>query len=94
MKREAVQEERHKYKYKIDQDRLSPTNSCEFKEELKEVQFSNDLDDDLTLTSDEKSFLIEINTAEETYSPETINNSANVKIDLSRIILKYLIKNS
>lgn len=77
MKREAVQEERHKYKYKIDHDRLSPTNSCEFKEELKEVQFSNDLDDDLTLTSDEKSFLIEINTAEETYNPETINNSAN-----------------
>lgn len=78
MKREAVQEERHKYKFKADQDRLSPSTSFEIKEELKEAQPSNDLDDDLLLTIDEKSFLIEINSAEDSFNPEIINNSFNV----------------
>lgn len=70
MKREAVQEERHKYKYKHEKDRLSPSSNYEFKEEVKDIENINELNDDLILTFSEKDFLKNIIQAEDTFNPE------------------------
>ena len=77
MKREAVQEERHRYKSKGDTRSYSPS-FYEFKEELKEPESVNELNDDLVLTSEDKSLLERIIKAEDSFNPEKINTGPNV----------------
>lgn len=74
MKREQVQDERQKYRHKHDSPNGSPSSFYEFKEELKDTENPNELNDDLSLTYEENKFLEKINKAEELYNPEKINS--------------------
>ena len=83
MKREDVQEERHKYKYKNEQERDKPSptsDSCDFREELKDFQIADELNDDLILTVEEREFLKKITLAEDLYNPEINNPDSNVNL--------------
>jgi len=76
MKREAVQEERHRYKQRGDDRSYSPS-FYEFKEESESV---NELNDDVTLTPEDKSLIERIVKAEDSFNPEKINTDPNVII--------------
>jgi hypothetical protein len=78
MKREAVQEERHKFKHKSEGRSFSPSSFYELKEELKDSESYNELDDDLVLVAEEKSFLERITKAEDSFNPEKADQAPNV----------------
>ena len=79
MKREAVQEERHKFKDKTEQPSPSNLASSNSVSDLKEIAKDNvngeDIDEDLTLTADEQAFLDTLMETEDAYYPivESLN---------------------
>jgi len=79
MKREAVQEERHKFKDKTEQpspSNLASSNSVsDFKEIAKDNANGEDIDEDLTLTAEEQAFLETLLETEDAYYPivESLN---------------------
>ena len=88
MKREAVQEERHKFKDKTEQPSPSNLASSNSVSDLKEIAKDNvngeDIDEDLTLTADEQAFLDTLMETEDAYYP--IVESLNYNVTC----LKYL----
>lgn len=74
MKREAVQEERHKYKFN---QSMSPLSNNELKEEIKDFQIIDQLNDDLVLTTEEMDFLKKINDVEDKFNPDIRNSEPN-----------------
>lgn len=88
MKREAVQEERHKYKYKNDLDKLSPSSNYELNEDTKDFQMVDELDDDLILSHEERELLKQITLAEDLYNPEVRSPDLNVNIIFDLVLTK------
>lgn len=88
MKREAVQEERHKYKYKNDPEKLSPSSNYEFNDGTKDFQIVDELDDDLILSLEEREFLKQITLAEDLFNPEIISPDFKVNTIFDLVLRK------
>ncbi len=91
MKREAVQEERHKFKDKTEQPSPSNLASSNSVSDLKEIAKENangeDIDEYLALTAEEQAFLETLMETEDAYYPIVENLNYNV------ISMKYLTDN-